>query len=493
MKNFIIKTFALAVLLGGVSACGDNYLQTRYYRGIDVATGLNSVLNISTALNGVYYRNFAYQFAGNYATNIGDIPTDITYFNGNTGHWSDIYRYNVTPVTDLYIRGAWEYGYRVVDNASRVIKASNELLAAGDLTADETKELNLVLAEAHALRGYAQLVLVNIFGHQIKVNGTDHSSTPGIVVVTDPIPVFTEVSRATVGESYTAILADFTKSLSQFQTVGEDRGELFYMSVAAVNGLMARTHLYMENWSAAITSAQAALNAAGNPALAYTADAYKALYNTASSNTESIFALAISSSNAWSSDSSGTLWSSYNMSPSPKLLGLYGANDCRTSVHQWSESSTETVPQFAGGKFSHYSSGNPAYATNNIVNAPEMHLIIAEANLKNDNLDAAKEALLVVAKRNSSITSVADLPSDAAGLLAFLKDERARELFQEGLRLWDLRRWDERVGVYAIGAPNVSYTFNNYQISNLIFPIPGPEVTSGWGVTQNDYIDTFPK
>lgn len=31
----------------------------------------------------------------------------------------------------------------------------------------------MYMAEAYALRGYAQLLLTNIYGHQIKVNGQD--------------------------------------------------------------------------------------------------------------------------------------------------------------------------------------------------------------------------------------------------------------------------------------------------------------------------------
>ena len=44
-----------------------------------------------------------------------------------------------------------------------------------------------------------------------------------------------------------------------------------------------------------------------------------------------------------------------------------------------------------------FSSGNPARGTNYIVNAPEMYLIKAEANVQLNKLNEAKEALLVVA------------------------------------------------------------------------------------------------
>ena len=68
-------------------------------------------INISTALNGTYYQLFYYAFAGNYALAIGDIPTDITYWNTKTGHFDGIYTYTFTD-TDTYLKSIWEYGLK---------------------------------------------------------------------------------------------------------------------------------------------------------------------------------------------------------------------------------------------------------------------------------------------------------------------------------------------------------------------------------------------
>lgn len=491
MKKHIVKACILLALGSGVSGCGNDFLETDYYAGIDVDGALSSVNNIATALNGTYYNLYYYAFAGNYAINIGDIPTDIAYWNGKTGHFDDIYTYTFTD-TDTYLSDIWQYGYRVADNAARIIQGAQAIYEG--CSTEEKAELDVYLAEAYALRGYAQLVLTNVFAHQVKVNGTDFSGEPGIVVIDTPIPALTQVSRSTVGQSYEAVLSDFNNALTHFDAAGGDRGSKVYLNRAAVYGLLARTNLYLENWDEAITNAQNALDEAGITTLTYAPAAYKALYNGGESNTESFFALAITSNQNWSANSCGTLWSTYNYSPSPKLQALYGTNDCRTSLFDWTNESTAAAPQFAGGKFSCFDSGNPANATNYIVNAPEMFLILAEANLKsaNVNVTAAQNALLTVARRNADITSVGDLPSTANDLMAFIKDERARELFQEGLRLYDLRRWDERAEVYAYGAPSVSFTFSDYQISNLLFPIPSAEITSGFGVEQNDWSGTLP-
>ena len=490
MKKNIVKALAIATFGLSLSSCGESFLETDYYSGIDAEGGLSNVNNIATALNGVYYRLFYYYFAGNYAVNIGDIPTDITYWNGKTNHFNNIYTYTFVD-TDTYLESIWDYGYKVADNATRVINGAQALYESSE--AEDKAQLDQCMAEAYALRGYAELMLVNIYAHQAKVNGTDFSSEPGIVVITqEPIEALAEVSRSTIGETYEAILSDFNNALTHFDAAGGDRGSILYFNKAAVYGLLARTNLYLENWSEAKQYAQQALNEKGITTLTYDATAYAALYSGNTSNTESMLSLAITATDNWSANSSGTLWSTYNFSPSPKLLALYDANDCRTSIFNWDATSSETVPVFTGGKFSQHSSGNAAYATHYLVNAPEMYLIMAESDAKTGDVNSARNSLLTVAKRNADITSVDDLPATADEVMAFIKDERARELFQEGLRLYDLRRWDEAADVYAIQAPNVAFTYTNYKISDLIFPIPAAEINAGFGVEQNDWSNTLP-
>lgn len=495
MKNIFIKALAGVMLTFGASSCGDKFLDTNIYHAVDLETGLSTPSSVGIALNGAYYRLCQYYFAGNYAINIGDILSDISYWNGSTGHWSNIYTCNYTD-TESYLRYPWQYGYMVVDNSARIIKAVDELLP--DATGDDVAELQQYKAEAHALRAYAMFYLTNIFGHQIKVDGQDFSGELGVVIVNEPVEAFADVQRSTVGECYTQILSDLNASLAAFQAAGsyDKSGQVF--NPTSVNGLMARVKLYMEDFDGAISAATQALSLAGISELAYTAADYTDLYGGLWSNDESLFFLALDSKTSWSANSCGTLWTTYSFSPAPYLVNLYAKTDVRTSIMYWTNQGGTALadygaatPWYGGGKFGAGSfnavkGGNPATQTNYLINAPEMFLIQAEANIRKASPDeaAAKNALLVVAKRNTAIASVSDLPSGKDAIMSFIRDERARELFQEGHRFWDLRRWGVSTNLYAFNAPNVEYTFNNIVVSNVLLPVPQAEINANFGVVQ---------
>ncbi len=491
MKNLYIKAVAALLLGGSMVSCGNDFLDSKMYDAIDTESGLENVSNIGYALNGTYYRLYQYYFAGNYAINIGDIASDIAYWNGETGHWTDIYQF--TPKdTNNYLYNIWNYGYKVADNSARIIKAGNEMYESS--STDEKTELDIYLGEAYCLRAYAHFIMVNVFGHQYKVNGQDFGSNPGIVIVDNPISPNDQVSRATVADTYTQIVSDLKNAISHFNAAGYDRGDVLYFNLAAAQGLLSRVSLFMENWQDAIDAADDAIATSGITTLAYTDASYKALYNGGESNTESMFCLAINSQDNWSANSSGNLWSAYNFSPSPYLQSLYASDDVRLAVWTWDDASTPAVPRFGGGKLAAFATGNPANATQYLINAPEMYLNQAEAYLKLSKISEAQNALLVVAKRNPTITSVSDLPSSSADLLAFIQEERARELFQEGFRLYDLRRWDVMANVEAENAPNIQFVVNNYKISNLVYPIPVDEINAGFGVTQTEgWSETLPQ
>lgn len=489
MKKIFIKALAGVMLAFSATSCGDSFLETDMSDAIDMDGALDNPANIEVALNGTYYRLCDYYFAGNFAISQGDLLSDIMYWNGSNSHQNAIYE---CSYLDTYygFEYVWSYGYKVIDNSARIIEACDKLLATAE--GNDVKTLNRCKAEALALRAYSMLILTNSFGHQVKVQGQDFSTQPGVVIVDKPIEAGTQVSRSTIGDCYNQIINDLTESINAFNAGGA-RSSIFFMTPAAAYGIMARALLYLEDWTGAYEAAAKALNVSGKKNITYDVDEYVKLYAGGNSNTESIFALAIDAKTNWSANSMGTLYTTYCYGPSPYLISLYGEDDIRAAAFYWTNDEGTAlveygaaVPWFGGGKFGWNSTGNPAYSTNYLVNAPEMYLIMSEAYLKLGQMRDAQLALLAVAKRDNAITSIEDLPSTVDGMMSFIRDERARELFQEGHRFWDLRRWNVTTNVNAYDAPNINYVIKNVKLGDVVFPVPDSEINTGFGVTQND-------
>ena len=50
MKKYILNAIAIFTFATGLSSCGDSFLETDNYKGVDLEGGLNTVTNVSTAL-----------------------------------------------------------------------------------------------------------------------------------------------------------------------------------------------------------------------------------------------------------------------------------------------------------------------------------------------------------------------------------------------------------------------------------------------------------
>ena len=259
MKKYIKNLLLAAALVFGMTSC-ESFLDTDIDGAVDVENGLNSVDRIEVALNGTYNALFSENFGGNYVVAIGDIAGDLVKSNFSTGHFTSIATYNIQD-TDSYLASIWAEGYSIIDNASRIIKAGEAMLES---TPDSEKPVLMVyIAEAHSLRALAYLYMTNIFALPYKVdNGTNNGESLGLVVVKDPIQPGQEVHRNTVAQTYTAIFEDLSRAISDFETVGDDRGFEF-MNLAAAQALYARASLYVQDYDNAAKYAKLAVENSG--------------------------------------------------------------------------------------------------------------------------------------------------------------------------------------------------------------------------------------
>lgn len=490
MKN-TAYSILIALLLGaGFHSCS---LEPEYHRGLESDKAITTPIDAQTALNGAYSRLGNYRFAGRDAIALGDIATDIIFDMNRTTHFLTIWRYNITE-TDLYLEEMWEYGYKVVDNSSRLIDACNALYATAD--DGDKAQYDEIMAQAYGLRALAQLYLVNIYALPYKAtnaNGTvDNGSTPGIVANGKVNNPGDKISRNTVAETYAQINADITRALEHYETLDGSSVDQYYLNEAAIYALKARVCLYEEDFEAAIEAAQTAIDLRGGHIITSTVSDYNDMFTHITINSEDIFTISKSLTDNNSANSIGTLYSNYGLSPIQTGIVQYFYPADYVAPDEDDEEAPEPVIEdirypllveggnqtrdYLGGKYIGIAE-NAAVCNIPVLRLPEQYLIIAEANARwaQGSLTDARNALLEVARRNPAIESTDDLPDSKDGLMEFIKAERVRELWMEGHRFADLRRWGETVSMR---------TFQPFDIAKFCYPIPAKEINSAAGVTQ---------
>lgn len=473
MKKLLNIIMGIA-LVGTIASCSDDFLTHDPSDALPSDGAFKTAKDLGNGLNGAYNAFSYYPFYGRNVVALGDMAADNCYMTGASGHFGDIYKYQITEqLGDL--KDIWEYGYQVLDRTTRVIVGGEAML--GKASEEDKKSINSSISQAYALRALSTFTLANIF---CKPYNVGNENTLGLVLLKNkPIEITDKISRATLKDTYAQILSDITSAKNAQVAAGITPNQ-YYFNKAAVFALEARVKLYMFDYKGAISAAEAAI-AARAGSLIYDKDAYYAQYTSTAISSEDIFVVGKSEEDNLSANSLNTLYDTYGGLVTPQLINSFGKDDIRNVLFK----------SITGGVRGLKYVGLPASAaTSNIpvFKLAEMYLILAESYANDGNLPKSAQNLLVVAKRNPAVATVADLPSTKVDLLKFVKEERQRELFQEGHRWFDLRRNGEQLqrtsGVMPI---------TNYDVYKFCYPIPVNEINAS-GILQNDkWFDFLPK
>lgn len=462
MKKICIYLMAVSTWLGG-TAC-DDFLTYEPSDAVDTETAFKTADDVVNGMYGVYYTLGTYRFLGRDVLAIGDLAADNAWMTGGSGHFNSIYQWTITD-SDSYLDEIWSYGYQALDRAVRVINAGEKMLAEGTLSEEKKSDVKASVAQAYAAKALSHFCLANIFS--LPYTEGNKSSKSIILVKDAPYVAFEEVKRSTLEETYQCILADIQSAKQDIDLVGSD---IFRLNKAALEALEARVCLYMGNWNGAKTASLAAI-ADSKGELVMDAVKYNDMWATNTGTSEDIFVLAKSEDDNLSANSLNTLYGSYGGQMTSGLVSLFSPNDMRSQLF------TGTGESVRGLKYK----GLPSSAaTSNIpvFRLPEMYLIAAEAKAQLNETDAV-DYLFAVAQRNPDVTKT-DIPTDKQGLLKFISEERRRELFQEGHRLYDMRRTGEELN--RVGGNTI---ITGWYPANFCYPIPVKEVNAS-GLEQTD-------
>ena len=447
--NIIIKAVAVIVAAFALSSCLEKYPKD-YIIDTEAMTSLNGAEQIVTGIYTAYMSSGLYS---GYLTLLPDIQSDLVMaVEGNTNTYGEIYQWTFRP-TNREIESIYAGLYTVIGRCNFYLDQVDALRETLIMDAD-IQTLDQYTGEVYCARGLAYAELIKCFCEAYD----PAKDQLGVVLRTS---YFKEqpVKRANLKDSYARVIEDLEKAEDMLD---EDNNgyNASYFTKAAAQAIRARVALYMGDWQTAVDYSTKLISNTEKFELSlasYTVTSdgmnevdYLWHYD---SGYEVIWRIGYTSTSYGGALGQNFLNFNNNYTyyypdyvPAQSALSLYGSNDARYNAY-FAELSTGYSHQLSWPLLIKYY-GNRELMSLYIyhVNMPkpirlaEQYLIRAEAYCNLGKFAAASTDLSALRKaRVTSGTSTVSV--NESNWLDTINDERVRELFMEGFRLNDLKRW----------------------------------------------------
>ncbi|REL38842.1 RagB/SusD family nutrient uptake outer membrane protein [Rhodohalobacter sp. SW132] len=425
----------------------DGLLDTSPTTNVDPVTAQENIQGIEAILTSVYNRLQSEFRYGRELVLTPDILADNTDQHPTTSGRGDNYAVNSQGSHISF----WNTAYLTINEANYVIAGSSEVENVPQSTRDRLR------GEALFQRGLAYFDLARTYGYEPgrEVDGWTQSA----ILRTEPTR---DVNDADYRgrESNTVIYQQVVDDLDEaIQLLSSDDRGVYFANYVAANALMARVHLYLENWQEAIEYADEALANTSIQLLDDVSDFESNPFNSVP-NPESLWELNIDpveeslGSNVglcpWTNP---THW--FDITISENLMETFDEDDYRLNLFAVHSDGFPYTLKWA-------CSTGPFDDNVPIIRLPELYLIKAEAHAELDQLSDALSNLeeLQTARGLSPFVS-----ADKDEIIEEIMVERRRELHFEGHRWFDLKRRGMDIPKQA-GATTVPYT--DYRLLSII-------------------------
>ena len=489
-----IKTYILSAILAlTFSSCLDKYPED----SIRMEQAINTVDDVDKLVYGIYdsFKSSAL-YSGN-LTILPDLQTDFVYcVKGNSNTYGDIYRWNDIKSTNTDIEAVYADLYDVINRCNYLFDNVDKVKM--NTTSDaQLDKLDQCCGEAYLARALAYSELIKMF---CKAYDSDEQAEQELgVVLTEHYKGNEPQKRASLKASYDFVLSDLDKAQELLKLDEDFSGSLYneiYFNEYVCYALRARVSLYMHRYDDAIK---------------YATKVIKSKYYTlekASSNTYSnrvndyayIWQYGDSRECIWKvgftvnsyGGALGTIFDKYDFGsyrpdyvPETWVINSFDNNDLRAAAIF-----TTRVTGYEHGLqwplLTKYF-GDATFRASNIyhVHQPmvfrlsEQYLIRAEAYVnKEDYTNAGKDISAIRTARYSSYGGNTSMSKSNA--MDIIEAERVKELYMEGFRLNDLKRWHKGFERKASDQPAANFVQSNLKVEKddplFVWPIPQHEL-----------------
>ena len=457
MKKNILYTFLLALALS-VSSCLDKYPEN----AILADDAITTIDEADQAVIGIYSSFLSGALYSGYLTLLPDIQTDLVYaVNGYTNTYGDIWRWNDILATNSQIESVYAALYTVIGRCNFLLDNAENMRKK--MTDDDALDrLDVYCGEAYFARALAYSELIKQFCKAYE-SDADAQNELGVVLRThyysdEPI------KRASLYDSYQQVLSDLELA-EKALALGDDYdiavdGYMYnstYFNEYTVCALRARIALYMKKYDEAIKYATKVIDS-GHYFLSSATQLYDSQYSyyqymwTSDNSTEVIWKIGFTSTSY--GGALGQVFFNYDYNsmkpdyvPAQWVLSLYDSNDLRYSTFFQTFTTGHThgltwplLAKYWGNEGLYNEAQLLHVSMPKVFRLSEQYLIRAEAYVMNEDFAKAGKDITTLRKaRYSTYGTSTAISKDNA--MKIVEEERVKELFMEGFRLMDLKRW----------------------------------------------------
>ena len=490
MKNIydiLLKAAAVAALVFGLNSCleklpGDYILEEE---------GMQTFADAEQTLTGIYTAYMSSALYSGYLTLLPDIQADLVYaVQGNSNTFGTHWLWDIRS-TNAEIESVYAALYRVIGRCNFYLDKVDALRSS--LTDDaEIQYLDYYTGEVYCARGLAYSELLRCF---CKAYDPATAENELGLVLADSYFGEKPQTRASLKASYDFVLNDLKKA----EEMLDDENDYFdapYFTNAAAHAIHARVALYMQDWDEAVKHSTKLIESdafALATAKAYVTSTQTFLDYLWTNDTsyENIWRIGYTETSYGGAQGSVFLNFSNDFTyyypdyvPAQWALDLYTSGDGRYNAYfanlQTGYAHGLTWPLLV----KYY--GNESLMANLIyhVNMPkplrlaEQYLIRAEAYCNMGNYAGASADLTALSE--SRHVAGGSLSVNASNWEQTISDERVKELFMEGFRLHDLKRWGKGFQRTPQAQTQIEGSSLKIEAGNPLFvwPIPNQEIVA---------------
>ena len=411
-----------------------------------------------------------------------------------------------------------------------LILGANAVIDYIDQVNDEKQNINYVLAQAYALRGFLYFKLVNIFGQPIN----SQPDALGVPLKLNSGVENTEkaLARRTVKDVYAQVINDLKEAERLYETLPANKqfAKDYRTSLPMVQLLLSRVHLYQENWSDAASYAHKVMTNSNfklldlNVVETLTEEGYPfyKTYHAYSESSEVIWLYgSVNDMGSWVMSYAGTSNPKDNnrvmhayFKASDDLMETYEDTDLRKEryiikkavrdergIDIWTPMAigklSVNIPQDNGVSLNNFYkpiSGSGVFGRSLRLSEAYLNYAEAKAMMYQMGTDAngateAQDALDELRVKRYAANDFKSLDiTDAEELIQFVRNERRRELCFEDHRWYDLRRWGmKEIKHVWYNDANTKSTFTLTQgDKGYTIPIPDEAMDLNAALKQNE-------